>query len=187
MKLTLITLASLWLTASAWAIDQSTMPPGKGGTPAPEYPTLQLPTPGTEQWSMNNWPMNNWISPKDYSLFQSGPIGGKYWITNGKRVGVRSEYLVKRDLNAARISYLELHPEQAAANLLKAALMLQEDAHLANPTVREELQSCAIALEREAELIASGHAEPINQMIAVIHRCRQAASDFDYDRFSSMS
>ena len=95
-------------------------------------------------------------------------------------MGIRSEYLVKRHLNTARTNYLAWHPEQAVADLLKAALLLQADINLAKPTVQVELRGCAMALEHEAERIVDGHGDPISRVDTIFHDAQKAARDFDY-------
>jgi len=175
MKIKLIIMAGALLVTGAWAEQLPAFT--TNGLPAPAAPPAQVPG----LWQ-DSWITTNTFNATGYPFIQFGPItsSDKYMYSAGKRVGIRSEYIVKQHLKTARTNYLAWRPERAMADLLKAALLLQADINLAKPTVQVELRGCAMALEHEAERIAEGQGDPISRVDTIFHDAQKAARDFDY-------
>jgi hypothetical protein len=183
MKMKFLVLASIGLAvgAAAAAAGEPATPNAKNASTQP-FPTLQLPV----FTDSESWITNSWLGADNESLVQPAHIEGEYWVSDGKRICVRSEYTIKQDLSGARRAYLAHDPKCAVADLLKASLLLQEDMVLARPKMREELRGAAIEVEHEAEMVSEVAAPSARQMNVASREARRAADEFDYARFGGV-
>jgi hypothetical protein len=183
MKLKCLIVASLGLAVGAMtAVANPSTRTAVNNDSTASFPTLRLPI----MTGPEGWIRNSWLGAKYGWVAQPAHIEGKYWVANGKRICVRSEYLIKQELTDARHAYLDHDPDLAVADLLKASLLLQDDMVLAKPRMREQLRGAAIEVEHEAENVADGAAWTSRQMTRAAREARRAADEFDYARFGGV-